>query len=92
MSFLNRVRELFAKPQKRRGPGRGRRVESLEDRTLLAATLNLTPAGSLNYGGSGVANNLTISFDGTNYTFTDTSEQINGIGGVTGLDTNPDPN
>lgn len=67
-------------------------MEALEDRRLLTANLNLLGSGLMIYGGSGVDNDLDISFDGVNYTFADPAEPINAIGGLAGLDTNPNPN
>ncbi|MEZ5942363.1 MAG: hypothetical protein R3C18_13300 [Planctomycetaceae bacterium] len=93
MSFLNRVRELFASPLKRRSSRRARPVEGLEDRILLTSNLNLLGSGQLVFGGDNAVNNLEISFDGVNYTFEDTTgTAINAIGGIAGLDTNPAPN
>ncbi|WP_144057710.1 beta strand repeat-containing protein [Novipirellula maiorica] len=58
----------------------------------MTANLNLLGSGLMIYGGSGVNNDLNISFDGVEYTFADPAEPINAIGGLAGLDTNPDPN
>lgn len=93
--FRRRLRHLLAsqsRSPRRRKTFRSPPVEALEDRCLLTANLNLIPSGLMIYGGTGVDNDLTISFDGTNYTFSDPSEPINAIGGLTGLDTNLDPN
>src|SRR4051794_9763740 len=54
--------------------------ETLEDRRLLAATLDITAGGVLTYDGSVVDNNTTISDTSTsgagNYIFSDTGETI----------------
>src|SRR4051794_17840426 len=54
--------------------------ETLEDRRLLAATLDLTAGGALTYNGSAVDNNTTISDTSTSgagdYVFSDTGETI----------------
>lgn len=60
-------------------------MECLETRTLLAATLNGLADGRLIYSGAGVANNLTINFDGTNYSFNDTGETITLLGTVAAI-------
>ncbi len=60
-------------------------MQRLETRTLLVSTLNGLADGRLIYGGSGVANNLTISFDGTNYSLNDTGETITLLGTVAGI-------
>ena len=92
--FSSRLRQIVRSPQRRR---RCRNycapavLERLEDRALLAASLQLIPTtGIVIYGGSSVGNDLTISYDsGTgDYTFSDTAETITldpdllGIGGT----------
>lgn len=56
------------------------------------ATINIDASDNLTYSGSGVANNLTISYSGGTYTFADAAEIINvtnaGTGSVTGTGTN----
>ncbi len=52
------------------------RLEALESRTLLS-TLSFPSAGSLDYvGAAATASDLTVSTDGTNYTFTDADQLI----------------
>jgi hypothetical protein len=56
------------------------RVTQLEDRTV-PSTVSISNSGILAYvAGAGVANNLTISWDGAHtYTFTDTAEDITAL-------------
>lgn len=93
-AFRRGLRSLLSRSTRtRRRKGiSSRPAEALEDRCLLTANLNLLGSGLLIYGGSGVDNDLEISFDGTDYTFADPAEPINATGGLSGLDTNPDPN
>jgi large repetitive protein len=55
-------------------------AETLENRQLLAATLDINGVGALTYSGSGVNNNVSISDSATtgfgNYTISDTGETI----------------
>lgn len=100
--FLNRLTKLFSLNQfeatRRTRRNRTLSVESFEPRLLLTANLNLITAGAstgvLVYGGTGVDNNTTISYDtGTgHYSISDTAETIAVIGGMVGLDLNADPN
>ena len=72
---------------------RAARVEALEPRQLLTANLNLNPTtGLLTYTATAVDNDLQITTDGANVTFSDPAEPINAIGGLAGLDTNADQN
>mgnify|MGYP003647627690 CR=1 FL=1 len=75
--------DLFRRFSKKKKPGRRhpatsrrRRMmwgEQLEDRRLLA-TLNLIPSsGQLIYSGDAAVNAIEVSYDGTNYTFRDTT-------------------
>lgn len=98
--FLNRLASLFSrartKNSRRSRRNRTLTIETMEPRLLLTANLNLitvgASAGQLVFGGSGVNNNTTISFDGTLIRFEDSAENINAIGGLAGKDVNPAAN
>ncbi len=60
-------------------------MERLETRTLLTANLQGLADGRLIYSGSAATNNLTINFDGTNYSFNDTGENIQLLGTVAAI-------
>ncbi|MEQ9411987.1 MAG: hypothetical protein RIK87_30025 [Fuerstiella sp.] len=82
--FRTRLRKLLAAnpgSSRRRKTYQARPVEALEDR-ICPANLNLLASGLMIYGAQNVDNNLTISYDGTEYTFTDTAETINAAGGL----------
>lgn len=72
----------------RRSKAVGTRLQSmdrLETRTLLAATLNGLADGRVIYSGTAVANNLTVDFNGTNYSFSDSGETITLAGTLVGI-------
>lgn len=75
--YLNAIRGLSQHSSRSRRRLRFRpRLESLEDLTLLSATLDVT-GGSLTYtGSSGVTGGLNISTVPVNYSFQDTAETI----------------
>lgn len=67
-------------------------AEYLEDRALLSNINLISTAGNerITLGGGAEVNNFVVSYDGTNYTVTDTTlTPINAIGGLSGFDTDP---
>ncbi len=76
----------------RRGPQPAPVLEALEERTLLASTLTITAADALQFVGTALDNNLTISYSGGTYTISDTADTItivnNGTATTTGDGTN----
>ncbi|HET6426579.1 MAG TPA: hypothetical protein VFG20_23005 [Planctomycetaceae bacterium] len=76
----------FGQRQRSRSSGFSSLDHQLEARSLLAATLTGLANGNVVYGGTGVSNNLIISFDSntSTYTFSDSGETITLSGTVSG--------